>query len=103
MEKYDLNNNKIDGYIYSRVKKGMYGLTQAGIIAHEVPKTHLKPYGYAPERITQEIYTHKDRDIDFILVVEDFGIKYKDKKYLEHLIESLQTIYEVTQHWAGGL
>ena len=34
IDKYDLNKNQINGYIYVRVKKGMYGLVQAGIVAH---------------------------------------------------------------------
>ena len=64
----------------------MYGLVQAGIIAHEALKEHLKPYGYAPEKITQGLWTHKDRDINSTLVVDDFGIKYRNKKDAHHLI-----------------
>ena len=50
---------------------------QAGIITHEALREHLKPYGYAPENITQGLWTHTDRDINFTLVVDDFGIKYR--------------------------
>ena len=81
----------------------MYGLVQAGIIAHDALKEHLKPYGYAPENITQGIWTHKDRDINFTLVVDYFGIKYTNKKDADHLISSLQGKYEVTQDCTGGL
>ena len=31
----------------------VYGLVQAGIIAHEALKGHLKPYGCAPSKITR--------------------------------------------------
>ena len=48
VEKYDLNRKKFDSYIYVRFEKGMYGQIQAGIIANEVLKTHLKPHRYAP-------------------------------------------------------
>ena len=63
IDKYYLINKQINGYIYDRVKKGIYGLVQSGIIAHEELKEHLKPYGYAPAKITQGLWTHKDRDI----------------------------------------
>ena len=56
----------------------MYGLVQAGIIANEALKEHLQYYGYAPARITQGLWTHQDRDINFTLVVDDFGIRYRN-------------------------
>ena len=78
IEKCDLNNGQSYGYIYVRFEKIMYGLVQAGIIAHKALKEHLKAYGYAPERITQTLCTHQERDIHFTLVVEKFGIKYRN-------------------------
>ena len=52
-------------------------MVQAGIMYHEALKAHIKPYSYAPEKITQWLWTHQYRDINFILVVEKFGIKYR--------------------------
>ena len=96
IEKYDLLNKQCDGYIYVRTKKGIYGLVQAGIISHDAPKDHLKPYGYEPAKITQGLWTHTDRDIYSTLVVDDIGIKYRNKKDMDHLISSLQEKCEVT-------
>ena len=81
----------------------MYGLVQAGIISHDALKEHLNPYGYAPANVTQGLWTHTNRDINFILVVDKFVIKYTHKKYSDHLISSLQAKYEVTQDWTGGI
>ena len=53
IEKYDLSNNQCDGCLYIRIEKGIYGLVQAGIIAHEALKEHLQPYVYAPAKIIQ--------------------------------------------------
>ena len=86
IDKYDLNNKQIDGYIYVRVEKGMYGLVQSGIIAHEEIKGCLKPYDCAPARITQVLWTQQDRDIYFTLVVDGFGIRDKYKKDADRLI-----------------
>ena len=66
---------------------------QAGIITHEALREHLKPYGYAPENITQGLWTHTDRDINFTLAVDNFRIKYTHKKDADHLISALQAKY----------
>ena len=76
---------------------------QAGIIAHKALKEHLKFYGYAPARIIQGICTHQDRDVNFTLVVDIFGIRYRNKKDADHLISELQAKYEGTQDWIGVL
>ena len=71
----------------------MYDLVQSGIIANESLKEHLKPYGYAPARITQGLWSHQDRDINFTLVVDNFGIRYINKKDADHLISEPQAKY----------
>ena len=77
IDTYDLLSKQYDRYIYVRIEKGMYGLVQAVIIANDALKGHLNPYGYTPANITQGLWTHTDRDINFTLVVDDFGIKYR--------------------------
>ena len=57
INKYDPINKKYDGYIYVRIKKGVYNIVQAGIIAHESLKENLQPYGYAPEKLPKD-YGH---------------------------------------------
>ena len=47
-EKYNPAEKSHNGYIYTRVTKGMYGLPQAGCIAHDALLKHLQPYGYHP-------------------------------------------------------
>ena len=81
----------------------MYGLVQAGVIAHESLKEHIKPYGYAPEKINRGIWTHQYRYIKFTLVVDDFGIRYRNKKFAYHLISAPQARYEATKYWKGRL
>ena len=56
----------------------MCGMASYGIITHDALKEHLKPYGYAPANITKVLWTHKYIDINFTLVVDKFGIKYKN-------------------------
>ena len=77
----------------------MYGLVQAGVIAHDALKENIDPYGCAPAKITQGLWAHKYRDIHFTIMVDDLGIRYRNKKYTDHLISALQSKYEVTQYW----
>ena len=41
------------------------------------------------------LWKHKTKPIQFVLVVDDFGIKYINKDDLDHLIRTLEKYYEV--------
>ena len=84
------------GYVYTRIDKGMYGLKQAGRIAFENLVKHLKKYGYHPCRITKGLWTHISNSITFVLVVDDFGIKYENENDLKHLLNALQARYTIS-------
>jgi hypothetical protein len=103
IDEYKLTPLIENGYIYAEVRKGMYGLPQAGKIAQDRLASVLAPFGYAPANITAGLWTHKTRPINFTLVVDDFGIKYQGKEHADHLIAALQTVYKITQDWTGGL
>ena len=88
-------------HIYLEVSKGIYGLPQAGKLANEQLIRHLAPYGYAPCPITPGLWKHATRNIAFLLVVDDFGIKYTDKRDAEHLLAALQDAYKISVDWDG--
>ena len=90
-EKYKITS-KIhkDGYVYCRIKRGMYGLKQAVRLAYDNLKKHLGKHGYLPDKIATNIWTHKIRKIKFCLCVDDFGVQYFTKDDANHLIKSLQ-------------
>ena len=53
----EYNQNKYvtpDGWVFSEFSKGMYGLTQSGILAHNKLKKLLQPHGYTPVTHTQD-------------------------------------------------
>jgi Reverse transcriptase (RNA-dependent DNA polymerase). len=89
-------------YAYMEIQKGMYGLKQAGRIAYDQLQTHLAKYGYRPTT-TQGLWKHDTRNISFILVVDDFGIKYTNEQDAHHLIQALQDLYKVNVDWTGSL
>eukprot|EP01082_Thalassiosira_pseudonana_P002224 g1758.t1 g1758 contig11:8776-9696(+) len=85
-----------DGWVYIMVIRGMYGLPQAGSLGHDLLEERLNQEGYFQSQIVPGFWKHKTRNIKFVLVVDDFGIKYLKREDLDHLIKSLEKYYEVT-------
>ena len=71
-----------NSWIYMEIHKGVPGLKQAVRISNDRLKIHLTLFGYAPVPHTPALWKHATRDITFSLVVDDFSIKYFDKKML---------------------
>ncbi|MBM5801495.1 MAG: hypothetical protein FJ077_11840 [Cyanobacteria bacterium K_DeepCast_35m_m2_023] len=88
-----------DGYIYCEIRKGMYGLPQAGIIAQELLQERLAKVGYHQSKIIPGLWTHETRSICFTLVVDDFAIKYVKKEDADHLLTALQKDYTISIDW----
>jgi hypothetical protein len=98
---YNLEPITYKEHVYVEVSKGIYGLPQAGKLANEQLIRHLEPYGYRPCSITPGLWRHNSRDILFLLVVDDFGIKYTNLQDAEHLLAALKDAYKITTDWDG--
>jgi hypothetical protein len=98
---YALQDLIYKDHVYVEVSKGIYGLPQAGKLANEQLIRHLEPYGYRPCSITPGLWRHDTRDIIFLLVVDDFGIKYTNLQDAEHLLDALGSAYKLTTDWTG--
>jgi hypothetical protein len=96
IQKYNLNDLAIDGWVYIEIRKGMYGLKEAGLLDNQLHQTRLAPFGYYPARHTPGLWLHKTRPISFTLVVDDFTIKYVGRQHAEHLRNALLQTYELT-------
>jgi hypothetical protein len=44
IQKYNLNALAVDGWVYIEIRKGMYGLKQAGLLANQLLQTRLAPF-----------------------------------------------------------
>jgi hypothetical protein len=75
IQKYNLNALAVDGWVYIEIRKGTYGLKQAGLLANQLLQTRLAPFGYYPARHTPGLWLHKTRTNSFTLVVDDFAVK----------------------------
>jgi hypothetical protein len=100
-EKYNLYDKVHNGYIYVLIKRGMYGLKQAAVLAYEHLISNLSQHGYSPVPHTLGIWHHKTRRTKFCLCVDDFGVKYYTKDDAQHLIRSLEHHYTCTTDWTG--
>jgi hypothetical protein len=101
VQKYNLNTLAVDGWVYIEIRKGMYGLKQAGLLTNQLLQTCLAPFGYSPARHTPGLWLHQTRPISFILVVDDLAVKYVGKQHVEHLWNALLRTCELTKDWAG--
>jgi hypothetical protein len=56
IQKYNLNALAVDGWVYIEIRKGMYGLKQAGLLTNQLLQTRLEPFGYYPARHTPGLW-----------------------------------------------
>jgi hypothetical protein len=102
MELYNLAGLVHNGGVYVEIRRGMYGLPQAGRIANDRLVKFLAAYGYAPCKRTHGLWRHSTRDIVFTLVVDDFGVKYTKREDAEHLEKCLNNHYKCSTEWDGA-
>jgi hypothetical protein len=101
IQKYNLNAIAVDGWVYIEIRKGMYGLKQACLLANQLLQNRLAPFGYYPARHTPGLWLHKTWPISFTLVVDDFTVKYVSKNHAEHLQNAFLQTYELTTSWTS--
>jgi hypothetical protein len=102
LEKYVTPNLIQDDHVLAEISKGIYGLKQAGLLAQQRLVYHLAEHNYFPISTTSPcIFKHKTRDLVFSLVVDDFGVKYKEKCDVQELLMTLRLLYVVKEDWSG--
>ena len=102
-KQYNLKALALDGYVHLEMRRAVWGLPQAGILANKRLRRKLAPFGYSEHANTPGFWYHESRPISFTLVVDDFGVKYVNKADADHLITSIRSTYMVTEDWSGDL
>jgi hypothetical protein len=86
------------------IRKGMYGLPQAGNLANKLLKEQLARHGYFEQPHTPGLWKHVTCPVWFNLCVNDFSIKYIGREHLQHLYNPLhKETYEIVEDWTGNL
>jgi len=96
IQQYNLRPLIHNDWSYIQIPKGMYRLKQAGYLANQNLKEHLAKYGYTPCRHTKGLWKHHTRDIQFMLVVDDFCIQYIHEEDKQHLLNALKNQYTIS-------
>jgi hypothetical protein len=99
VNKYNLTALAVYCWVYIEIRKGMYGLKQAGLLANQILQKRLSPVGYYPARHTLGMWLHKTIPIADSLIVYDFTVKYVGKQHSDHLQDALLRSYELTTDW----
>ena len=84
------------GYVYVEIRKGMYGLKEAGIIAYKRLVRNLQPHGYTPVAHTPSLWNHTTLPTSSTLAVDHFGIQFFAADDATQLLDSLQDNYSIT-------
>jgi len=95
INEYKLHEKAIDSWVYSKVMWGMYGLPQVGSNSHNELEERLNKEGYYKSPLVPALWKHKTRPTQFVLIVDDFGIKYFKNNDLDHLVDTLKKYYNV--------
>ena len=74
-EQYDLDNMAYQGYAWLEIKKAIYGLPQAGMLANKQLQKKLPKHGYFEVNHTPGLWRHVTCPVQFSLVVDNFGVK----------------------------
>ncbi len=87
---YDLRRKAKNGFVYMEIRKGMYGLPQAGILANKLLKKRVALHGYFEQPHTPGLWKHISCPVWFNLCVNDFEIKHIGIENLQHLYHALK-------------
>ena len=90
-----------NGWIYFEIRRGCYGLPQAGILANNLLCGRLEEEGYYKAHSTPGLWRHKWRPIQFCLIVDDFGVEYVGIEHFNHLLELLKKYHQIQTNMTG--
>ncbi len=85
------------------IRRGIWGVPQAGILANKLLKKRLQPHGYYQVPETPGLLKHGTKPIQFSLVVNNFGVKYVGLEHAQHLVNTHKQYYTISEDWEGKL
>ncbi len=95
IDEYQLHEKTKDGWVHFKVVRGMYSLPQSRSNSHDELKEQLNKEGYFKSTFVPALWKHNKRPTQFVLVVDDFGIKYFSTDDLNHLHDTLKQYYAI--------
>ncbi len=72
VKRYNLTQHVHNGFVYLKLRRAVWGLPQARILANKLLCKRLLPHGYFEYNNTPGLWKLKTSTISFTLVVDDF-------------------------------
>ena len=91
-----------DWYVYVEITGAIYGLSQSWHIANQDLQKNLAKYRYNPTKQTPGLWKSQTSQLSSTLVVDNFGIKYKNKDDNDDLFKVIKDKYPLEIDWAGS-
>ena len=101
IEEYNLQGMDRNGWIYFEIRRGCYGLPQAGILAKDLLRKHLEAEGYYEALTSPGLWRHKWRPIQYCLLVDGFRVEYVGLEHFNHLLNLLSKYHGGQCNMAG--
>jgi hypothetical protein len=89
-----------DGTVTFEVTSALFGHPAAGKLSEDQLLPRLAAAGYHQTAIPC-LFRHESRPIQFTLIVDDFGVKYKNRADAEHLLQTLECFHQMRVDWTG--
>ena len=77
------------GYVYDKIRKGIYGLEESSIISYKRLIHNIQNHGYAPVAHPPGIWTHTTLPTTSTLAIDKFGIKFFAADDATHLLDTI--------------
>ncbi|KAL7478288.1 hypothetical protein ACHAW6_004059 [Cyclotella cf. meneghiniana] len=101
IKQYNLHEKATSkGFVCVEICRGMYGLPQVGLSAQKLLEKRLNAKGFKQSSFTPGLLMHKTRPIQFMLAVDNFGVKNVGKEHATYLIDILKENYTI-KDWDG--
>ena len=101
IEEYKLSETSQNVWINFEILRSCYSLPQSGRLANYLLNTFLEKAGYYEAATTPGLWSHEWFPIQFVLLVDDYGIEYVGKEHALHILKTLELDYEITTDWEG--
>ena len=88
-------------YIYIKIKKGMYGLQEAAILAYDQSAKFLNNYGYSHVQGTADLWKYETKRTTFCLCVDDIALNYYSQEDLQYFLTSIKNHYDYHTDYQG--
>ncbi len=83
VKQYDLSKHHKDGWVHLEMRRAVWRLPQAGILANKKLRRKLALFGYHECVDAPGLWKHESCLLTFTLVVDDFEVKYENKEDLD--------------------